>query len=83
MLAEKRFYHFRYIVDECHKSVDNKKLKFILQTFVIHVPRIVGLSVPLFNLMEEPGWLGLAIEKIKTLFQCEFETDSDILLILR
>lgn len=58
---------------------------FILQTFLtcIDVPRIIGLAVPLFNLMQEPGRLGLEIEKVEAIFQCEVETASDILSILR
>ncbi|OAD58870.1 Endoribonuclease Dicer [Eufriesea mexicana] len=73
------------IVDECHKSVDNNKLKFILQTILSceNVARIIGLAVPLFNLTQEPGRLGLEIEKVENTFQCEVETASDILSILR
>ncbi|XP_076235555.1 endoribonuclease Dcr-1 [Calliopsis andreniformis] len=73
------------IVDECHKFVDDNKLKFILQTFLScnDVPRIIGLAVPLFNLTQEPGRLGLEIEKVEGTFQCEVETASDILSILR
>ncbi|XP_050494041.1 endoribonuclease Dcr-1 [Bombus huntii] len=73
------------IIDECHKSIDNNKLKFILQTILAceNVPRIIGLAVPLFNLTQEPGRLGLEIEKVEDTFQCEVETASDILSILR
>lgn len=73
------------IVDECHKSIHDNKLKSILKTFLtcINIPRIIGLAVPLFNLTQEPGRLGLEIEKIETTFQCEVETASDILSILR
>ncbi|KAK1137182.1 hypothetical protein K0M31_001706 [Melipona bicolor] len=73
------------IVDECHKSIDNNELKVILQTFLAcnNVPRIIGLAVPLFNLTQESGRLGLEIEKIEDTFQCEVETASDILSILR
>ncbi|XP_076750079.1 endoribonuclease Dcr-1 [Xylocopa sonorina] len=73
------------IVDECHKFVDDNKLKFILQTILSYenVPRIIGLAVPLFNLTQEPGRLGLEIEKVEATFQCEVETASDILFILR
>lgn len=48
-----------------------------------NVPRIIGLAVPLFNLTQEPGRLGLEIEKVENTFQCEVETASDILSILR
>ncbi|KAG6799300.1 endoribonuclease Dicer-1 [Apis mellifera caucasica] len=73
------------IVDECHKSINNSQLKFILQTILScnNVPRIIGLAVPLFNLTQEPGRLGLEIEKVENTFQCEVETASDILSILR
>ncbi|KAF7383500.1 hypothetical protein HZH66_012850 [Vespula vulgaris] len=73
------------IVDECHKSVYDNKLRFILQTFLtcINIPRIIGIAVPLFNLTQEPGRLGLEIEKIETTFKCKVETASDILSILR
>ncbi|KOC66705.1 Endoribonuclease Dicer [Habropoda laboriosa] len=73
------------IVDECHKSIEDNKLKFILQTFLscVNVPRIIGLAVPLFNLTQEPGRLGLEIEKVEATFKCEVETASDILSILR
>ncbi|CAK9807565.1 Endoribonuclease dcr-1 [Anthophora plagiata] len=73
------------IVDECHKSIEDNKLKFILQTFLscVNVPRIIGLAVPLFNLTQEPGRLGLEIEKVEVTFKCEVETASDILSILR
>ncbi|XP_015439626.1 PREDICTED: endoribonuclease Dcr-1 [Dufourea novaeangliae] len=73
------------IVDECHKSIDDNKLIFILQMFLscISVPRIIGLAVPLFNLTQEPGRLGLEIEKVEATFQCEVETASDILSVLR
>ena len=56
-----------------------------MQTFLAcnNVPRIIGLAVPLFNLTQEPGRLGLEIEKIEDIFQCEVETASDILSILR
>ena len=73
------------IVDECHKSVDDSKLKFILQIFLscADVPRIIGLAVPLFNLTQEPGRLGLEIQRVEAAFKCEVETASDILSILR
>ncbi|XP_066598004.1 endoribonuclease Dcr-1 [Prorops nasuta] len=73
------------IVDECHKLVDDSNLNFILQSFlsINEVPRIIGIAVPLFNLMKSPGRLGLEIEKIENIFQCEVDTASDILSILR
>ncbi|XP_076165348.1 endoribonuclease Dcr-1 isoform X2 [Ptiloglossa arizonensis] len=88
LLAEKKILPHQInlvIVDECHKSAHDNKLMFILQTFLtcIDVPRIIGLAVPLFNLMQEPGRLGLEIEKVEAIFQCEVETASDILSILR
>ncbi|XP_046835523.1 endoribonuclease Dcr-1 [Vespa crabro] len=88
LLSEKKIlpHHISLvIVDECHKSVHDNKLKSILKTFLtcINIPRIIGIAVPLFNLTQEPGRLGLEIEKIETTFQCEVETASDILSILR
>ncbi|XP_003706496.2 endoribonuclease Dcr-1 isoform X1 [Megachile rotundata] len=88
LLAEKKILPHQInlvIVDECHKFINDNKLKFILQTFLscTDVPRIIGLAVPLFNLTQEPGRLGLEIEKVETTFQCEVETASDILSILR
>ncbi|XP_011149855.1 endoribonuclease Dcr-1 [Harpegnathos saltator] len=73
------------IVDECHKSNEDSNLKFILQTFLLcnNVPRIIGLAVPLFNLTEAPGRLGLEIEKVEATFQCGVETTNDILSIIR
>lgn len=73
------------IVDECHKSIEDNNLKFILQTFLLcnNVPRIIGLAVPVFNLTQEPGRLGLEIEKVEAAFQCEVETANDILSIIR
>ncbi|KYM78866.1 Endoribonuclease Dcr-1 [Atta colombica] len=73
------------IVDECHKSIEDSNLKFILQTFLLcnNVPRIIGLAVPVFNLTQEPGRLGLEIEKVEAAFQCEVETANDILSIIR
>lgn len=72
-------------MDECHKSNEDSNLKFILQTFLScnNVPRIIGLAVPLFNLTEEPGRLGLEIEKVEAAFQCGVETSNDILSIIR
>lgn len=72
-------------MDECHKSNEDSDLKFILQTFlsVNNVPRIIGLAVPLFNLTEEPGRLGLEIEKVEATFECGVETTNDILSIIR
>ncbi|KYN37223.1 Endoribonuclease Dcr-1 [Trachymyrmex septentrionalis] len=73
------------IVDECHKSIEDNNLKFVLQTFLLcnNVPRIIGLAVPVFNLTQEPGRLGLEIEKVEAAFQCEVETANDILSIIR
>ncbi|KYQ58121.1 Endoribonuclease Dicer [Trachymyrmex zeteki] len=73
------------IVDECHKSIEDSNLKFVLQTFLLcnNVPRIIGLAVPVFNLTQEPGRLGLEIEKVEAAFQCEVETANDILSIIR
>ncbi|KAL0111364.1 hypothetical protein PUN28_012927 [Cardiocondyla obscurior] len=73
------------IVDECHKSIEDTDLKFVLQTFLLcnNVPRIIGLAVPVFNLTQEPGRLGLEIEKVEAAFQCEVETANDILSIIR
>ncbi|XP_043263545.1 endoribonuclease Dcr-1 [Colletes gigas] len=87
LLAEKKILPHQInlvIVDECPKCIDDK-LTFSLQNFLScdSVPRIIGLGVPLFNLMQEPGRLGLEIEKVETIFQCEVETASDILSILR
>lgn len=88
LLAEKKILADQInlvIVDECHKSVDDSKLKFILQIFLscADVPRIIGLAVPLFNLTQEPGRLGLEIQRVEAAFKCEVETASDILSILR
>ncbi|EZA50771.1 Endoribonuclease Dcr-1 [Ooceraea biroi] len=73
------------IVDECHKSIEDSNLKFILRTFLLcdNVPRIIGLAVPVFNLTQEPGRLGLEIEKVEAAFQCGVETANDILSIIR
>lgn len=73
------------IVDECHKCIEDNNLKFILQTFLLcnNVPRIIGLAVPVFNLTQEPGRLGLEIEKVETTFQCEVETANDIFSVVR
>lgn len=73
------------IVDECHKLIEGSDLKFVLQTFLLcdDIPRIIGLAVPLFNLTQEPGRLGLEIEKVEATFQCGVETASDILSIIR
>lgn len=73
------------IVDECHKSIEDSNLKFVLRTFLLcnNVPRIIGLAVPVFNLTEEPGRLGLEIEKVEAAFQCRVETTNDILSIIR
>lgn len=88
LLAEKKIlpHHINLIiVDECHKSVNDNDLKAVLETFLscVDVPRIIGLAVPLFNLTQEPGRLGLEVEKVEGTFQCEVETASDILSILR
>lgn len=73
------------IVDQCHKSLGDSTLDCILRYFLSSedVPRIVGLAVPLFNLTKIPGRIGLEIERIEALFQCEIETGSDIISILR
>ncbi|KAK0177678.1 hypothetical protein PV328_001707 [Microctonus aethiopoides] len=74
------------IIDQCQLLIKNTKLQNILK---IIKPaqnclfRIVGLAVPLFNLTEEPGRLSLEIERLETTFQCNVETTSDILSILR
>ncbi|XP_076297462.1 endoribonuclease Dcr-1 isoform X1 [Lasioglossum baleicum] len=88
LLAEKKILPHEInlvIVDECHKSIDDNNVIFILKTFLActTVPRIIGLAVPLFNLTEEPGRLGLEIQKVEATFQCQVETASDILSILR
>lgn len=72
-------------MDECHKSNEDSNLKFILQTFLSldNIPRVIGLAVPLFNLTEEPGRLGLEIENVETTFECSVETTNDILSIIR
>lgn len=73
------------IVDECHKSIEDSNLKFVLQTFLLcnNVPRIIGLAVPVFNLTQESGRLGLEIEKVEAAFQCNLETANDILSVIR
>ncbi|XP_015607218.1 endoribonuclease Dcr-1 isoform X2 [Cephus cinctus] len=73
------------VVDQCHASLKDGDLNIVLQTFLSckNGPRIIGLAVPLFNLTEEPGVLGLEIEKVENTFYCEVETASDILSILR
>ncbi|CAL1675268.1 unnamed protein product [Lasius platythorax] len=73
------------IVDECHKSIEDSNLKFVLQTFLLcnNVPRIIGLAVPVFNLTQESGRLGLEIEKVEAAFQCGVETANDILSVIR
>ncbi|XP_051158648.1 endoribonuclease Dcr-1 isoform X2 [Leptopilina boulardi] len=73
------------VVDQCHKSEERNKLDYILKYFLSSndVPRIIGLAVPLFNLTTVPGRIGREIEKIEALFQCEIETASDIISILR
>ncbi|XP_012286436.1 endoribonuclease Dcr-1 [Orussus abietinus] len=73
------------IVDQCHISTFDDKLKFIFQTFQSshNIPRLIGLAVPLFNLTQDPGRLGSEVERIETIFNCEVETGSDILSILR
>ncbi|XP_043480045.1 endoribonuclease Dcr-1 [Leptopilina heterotoma] len=73
------------VVDQCHKTDERSKLDFILRYFLSSndVPRIIGLAVPLFNLTTVPGRIGREIEKIEALFQCDIETASDIISILR
>lgn len=73
------------IVDECHKSIEDNILNVILRTFLScdNVPRIIGLAVPVFNLTQEPGRLGLEIEKVEAAFHCGVETANDILSIIR
>ncbi|XP_078036312.1 endoribonuclease Dcr-1 isoform X2 [Augochlora pura] len=88
LLTEKKILPYEInlvIVDECHRSIEDNHLILILQMFLscTNVPRIIGLAVPLFNLTQEPGRLGLEIEKVEATFQCEVETASDILSILR
>lgn len=74
------------IIDQCQLLIKNTKLQNILKIIKPaqnSLFRIVGLAVPLFNLTEEPGRLSLEIERLETTFQCNVETTSDILSILR
>lgn len=63
----------------------DKGLGQVLEAFVKckESPRVVGLAVPLFDVAGEPGRLGLEIERLERIYNCEVETASDILSVLR
>ncbi|XP_046742064.1 endoribonuclease Dcr-1 isoform X2 [Diprion similis] len=72
------------IVDQCHKAVNDEKLKFVLQKFnVSDGPRLIGFAAPVFNLTCEPGRLEAEVELLEKTFHCRIETASDILSVLR
>ncbi|KAI4495974.1 hypothetical protein M0802_008189 [Mischocyttarus mexicanus] len=74
-----------FIIDNCHKFMKDKTIGAIVRkcTFGINSPRIIGISVPLYNLTLEPGRLGVEIYKAEKAFKCKLESNSDIISILR
>ncbi|XP_046424425.1 endoribonuclease Dcr-1 isoform X2 [Neodiprion fabricii] len=72
------------IVDQCHKAVNDEKLKFVLQKFnVSNGPRLIGFAAPVFNLTRQPGRLEAEVELLEKTFHCRIETASDIVSVLR
>ncbi|XP_043278022.1 endoribonuclease Dcr-1 isoform X2 [Venturia canescens] len=73
------------VVDECQMVATDKRLGQVLEAFIKckESPRVVGLAVPLFDLAGEPGRLSLEIERLEKIYDCEVETASDILSVLR
>ncbi|OXU22125.1 hypothetical protein TSAR_000757 [Trichomalopsis sarcophagae] len=73
------------IIDKCHNLVTNCKLSKILNIFrnCDSTTKIIGFAVPLYSLTKEPGALSYEIERIESLLQCQIETASDLLSILR
>ncbi|KAG8041648.1 hypothetical protein G9C98_002941 [Cotesia typhae] len=74
------------IIEQCQLLLTNIELKKALKMVSSSrnkLCRFIGLAVPLFGLTEEPGRLSLEIERLESTFQCDVETTSDILSILR
>ena len=73
------------IIDKCHNLVTSSELASILKIFKScdSTTKIVGFAVPLYSLTKEPGQLSFEIERIEALLQCQIETASDLLSILR
>ncbi|XP_044014882.1 endoribonuclease Dicer [Aphidius gifuensis] len=80
------------IIENCQLLINNKNIKRTINKLEsskkiinnkLNSLRIIGLAVPLFNLTEEPGRLGLEIQRLENAFKCNVETTSDILAILR
>ncbi|XP_017892073.1 endoribonuclease Dcr-1 [Ceratina calcarata] len=75
------------IVDECHKFIIDDDLNYIIRSVVrvegSEKARVIGLAVPLFSLTHEPGRLESELDKVEATLECQVETASDILSILR
>ncbi|XP_034941920.1 endoribonuclease Dcr-1 [Chelonus insularis] len=75
------------IVEKCQLLVEDNELNKVLNLFKSTKNnkscRLIGLAIPLFGVTEKPGLLGLEIERLENTFQCDVETTSDILSILR
>ncbi|XP_011315268.1 endoribonuclease Dcr-1 [Fopius arisanus] len=75
------------IFDQCQLLIKDKGIRESLSTLRKSSddegPRVIGLAIPLLDLTDEPGRLSLEIDRLERTFQCDVETSSDILSILR
>jgi endoribonuclease Dicer len=73
------------IIDKCHNLVTNQELKSVLNIFKScdDTIKIIGFAMPLYSLTKEPGQLSYEMYRIESLLQCQIETASDLLSILR
>ncbi|XP_063986655.1 endoribonuclease Dcr-1 [Diachasmimorpha longicaudata] len=75
------------IFDQCQLLIKNEEVTDSLATLRGSPGgerlRVIGLAIPLLDLTEEPGRLSLEINRLERTFECDVETTSDILSILR
>ncbi|XP_014235184.1 endoribonuclease Dcr-1 [Trichogramma pretiosum] len=73
------------IIHQCHRFDATEQLGDILSHLkkLDNPIKVIGFAAPLYNLTEVPGQLSFQIERIESFLQCQIETASDLLSIIR
>ncbi|KAL1131353.1 hypothetical protein AAG570_010971 [Ranatra chinensis] len=75
------------VIEDCHNSIRNHPLRRVvlgLKSYEGDVPRILGLTSPLFNNCSvEPGCVEAEVKHLEQDLKCSAETASDIVSTLR
>lgn len=73
------------IIEECHKNYSNHELVELLEYVrrSDHMPKILGLAGPLHSAGCSTDQLAFHVEVLEKTLQCQTETASDIVTVLR